>query len=92
MTFQEYKERIIFYLEFLHVKNRYLEEILKYYDSVEGVIILLFRYNIKIQDIFKITIPCSGTKYSKHFWDQQTTLLKKAIESNLFETQNYWND
>ena len=92
MDFQEYKERIIFYLEFLHVKNRYLEEILKYYDSIEGVIILLFRYNIKIQDIFKITIPCSGTKYSKYFWDQQTALLKKAIESNLFETQNYWND
>ena len=92
MNFQEYKERIIFYLEYLQVKNRYLEEILKYYGSFEEIIILLFRYNIKIQDIFKITIPCSGTKYSKGFWDQQTTLLKKAIESNLFENQNYWND
>ena len=92
MDLQEYKERIIFYLEFLHIKNRYLEEILKYYGSIEEIIILLFRYNIKIQDIFKITIPCSGTKYSKHFWDQQTTLLKKAIELNLFEAQNYWND
>lgn len=92
MTFQEYKERIIFYLEFLHVKNRYLEEILKNYDSFEEIIILLFRYNVKIQDIFKTTIPCSGTKYSKYFWDQQTTLLRKVIELNLFEIQNFWND
>ena len=56
------------------------------------MIILLFRYNIKIQDIFKITIPCSGTKYSKGFWDKQTILLKKVIELNLFENQNFWND
>lgn len=92
MDLQEYKERIIFYLEYLQVKNRYLEEVLKCYSSFEEIIILLFRYNIKIQDIFKITIPCSGTKYSKGFWDKQTILLKKVIELNLFENQNFWND
>ena len=91
MTFQEYKERIIFYLEYLDIKDKYLEEIFKYYDSLKEIIIILFNHNIQIQDIFKITIP-TRSKYSKLFWDQQTTLLRKAIELNLFETQNYWND
>ena len=91
MTFQEYKERIIFYLDFLHVKNRYLEEILKYYDSLEGVIIFMFNHNVTIQNFFKVSIP-TRSKYSKYFWDQQTTLLRKAIELNLFENQNCWND
>ena len=92
MTFQEYKERIIFYLDYLHVENKYLEEILRYYNSLEEIIILLFRHNVKIQDIFIMTIPCSGTKYSKDFWDKQTMLLKKAIELDIFKNQNYWDD
>ena len=92
MNFQEYKERVIFYLEYLNVKDKYLEEILKYYDSLEEIIILLFKHNIKIQDIFIITIPCYGTKYSKDFWDKQTFLLRKAVELNIFENPNCWDD
>lgn len=91
MTFQEYKERIIFYLEYLDIKDKYLEEMLKYYDSLEGVIIFMFYHNVTIQNLFRVSIPIRS-KYSKLFWDQQTTLLRKAIELNLFETQNYWND